>query len=285
MSREYQAGQFAPRNGAVVKAFLPNGGLLGYFAGTPTASITGYNPGAIAIDITNSRWYRNSGTVTSATWVREDSGGITTLTVTQANITTAAVGTLTGNAAGTTIAVTDRMTTTDGVSSGTARVIGGLAFSQTTASTAIASTSAETLFDQSYTIPANTLKVGTVVKIKYFGIQTTVIGTDTNRQRLYIGGSGGSLLADSVAAAGANSATFSGDAVVTCRTTGASGTVVGYGEAAQPIAGQSTVVYKNTILNSATLNTTTAQAIVLTNTFNTTNANSIRTDGLIVEIY
>lgn len=46
---------------------------FGYFAGTPTASIAGWGKGGLAIDLTNGRLYMNTGTTSSATWVRQDS--------------------------------------------------------------------------------------------------------------------------------------------------------------------------------------------------------------------
>ncbi len=274
MSKKYQAGQYTPPNGGIVESHA-NLALLGYFAGVPTASISGYEVGAIGVDVTNGAWYKNTGSTTAATWTRQDTGGISTL----------AVSTITGNAAGTTIAVTDRMTTTDGVASGTAKVIGGVAFASTTSSTAVASTSAETAFDQSYTIPAATLKVGTVVKIKYWGIQTALVGTDTLRIRAFIGGTGGTAIADNTATVGVSNGFFQGDAVITCRTTGTSGTAVVTSQAQVQVATGTTLVFKNLAGNSFTVNTTTGQAVVVAATFNTANANSCRLDGLVVEIY
>lgn len=67
MSQKYQAGQYVPQDGSIISSRV---GLqiLGYFAGTPTASIASYEVGAIAIDVTNGLWYRNTGTTSSATW-------------------------------------------------------------------------------------------------------------------------------------------------------------------------------------------------------------------------
>lgn len=272
MSGKYKAGQFTPPNGGIISAY-PNQDIIGYFAGTPTASITGYIKGALAFDITNSIWYRNTGTADSATWVVVSGGTITTLTV----------NTISGG--GSTVAFTDRITTTDGVSSGTAKVVGGVAFSSVTSSTAVASTSAETAFDQSYTIPANTLKVGSVVRVTYWGLQTALVGTDTLRIRAFIGGTGGTAIADNTATTGVSNGFFQGFAVLTCRTTGTSGTAVVHSSAQVQVASGSTQVFKNLAGNSFTVNTTTSQAIVVAATFNTANANSVRLDGLVVEIY
>lgn len=87
MSRKYQASQFAPPNGGLVEAQSPYNNVLGYFAGVPTASVLGYHPGAIAVDITNGNLYRNSGTTAAATWVQFNAGtDLAGLTATAAEI-------------------------------------------------------------------------------------------------------------------------------------------------------------------------------------------------------
>lgn len=182
------------------------------------------------------------------------------------------------------LSFTGRLTTTDGVSSGTARVVGGLAYSNTAASTAIASTSAETAFDVTYTIPANTLKAGTLVKVRYQGIATTGIGTDTFAHKLYVGGSGGTAIISASAAQLATNATFNGEAEIICRTSGATGTMVATATYKQSSA-EGTMTVKDDILASTTINTTANQAITVTGQWNTSNANSCRLDILRVEIY
>lgn len=176
-----------------------------------------------------------------------------------------------------------RITTTDGVASGTARVIGGLAYSSVAASTAVASTSTETLFSTSYTMPANTLKAGSVVKIKYQGIATTTIASDTLAVKLYIGGLAGTPLISHAAVDAADSDTFSGEFTLVCRTAGATGTMVGSG-VYKTIAAEGTMTAKDDILASTTINTTASQVIGVAATWNTTNANSCRLDLLTVEI-
>lgn len=91
MSNKYKASQFAPQNGGIVDCQLPNTSLLGYFAGVPTASIGGYHPGAVAVDITNAAWYKNTGTAAAATWLRQDLPlDLSGLTATAAEINQAA---------------------------------------------------------------------------------------------------------------------------------------------------------------------------------------------------
>lgn len=72
-----------------------------------------------------------------------------------------------------------RLTTTDGVTSGTARVVGGRAFSASAASTAVTASGADTQFDNSpYTVPANTIKEKTRVVVCFMG-KVTAGGTGT----------------------------------------------------------------------------------------------------------
>lgn len=270
--------------------------LIAASTALPADTTPGYAKGCIYIVISGaagSELYVNEGSLASSAFkavASVASGTFTTLTATTANITTgnlttAAITTLTSNPAGGTVAVTDRMTVTDGVASGTARVVGGRAFTNVVASTAVASTSAETAFDQSYTIPANTLKANSLIRVKYWGLQTTEVGTDTLRIRAYIGGTGGTMVADSVAVAGANNAIFEGEVTAICRTAGATGTFVAAGDAMQPVAAGGTQVWKALNVNSTTINTQANQAVVVSATFNTSNANSVRLDGLEVEIY
>lgn len=177
-----------------------------------------------------------------------------------------------------------RITTTDGVTSGTARVIGGLAYSNTAASTTIGNTGgAETAFDLSYSIPANTLKAGTKVRVRYAGFGVTGTGTDTFAHKLYIGGTGGTAIITSAAAQLATNATFTGEAELICRTAGATGTFISFGTYKQSSA-EGTMTVKDDYVASTTINTQAAQSVVATGTWNSNNANSARLDILFVEI-
>lgn len=188
-----------------------------------------------------------------------------------------------GGQAGT--AFTERVTTTDGVASGTARVVGGLAYSNTAASTAVTgSTTAEQVFSTGYTIPANTLKAGTVVKVRAQGIATTTQSTDAVAYKLYIGGSGGTALITAASTDAANSDTFQMECLLVCRTAGTTGTFVSTGTYKVSSA-EGTMVVKDDITASTTVNTTANQAIAVTATWNVANAtNSCRLDILTVEI-
>jgi len=78
------------------------------------------------------------------------------------------------------------MTTTDGVTSGTARKIGGLADVAVAAGTPHTNSTDEAVLD-SYSIPANTLKAGTVMRIQALVRVTDNNSTDTLTCRLRLG--------------------------------------------------------------------------------------------------
>jgi hypothetical protein len=89
-----------------------------------------------------------------------------------------------------TVASVGRLTTTDGVASGTARVVGGRT-NTPAQSTALTNTDSETEFSTGdVTIPANTLKAGSVVKIKYAVRATATNSTDTLGVKCYFGANG-----------------------------------------------------------------------------------------------
>lgn len=79
-----------------------------------------------------------------------------------------------------------RMTTTDAVASGTAKVIGGLYYSQTAAGTALTGTANETVLG-TFTLKANTVKLGTVWIVHYSGRVTANVGATTLTIRLRVG--------------------------------------------------------------------------------------------------
>jgi hypothetical protein len=198
-----------------------------------------------------------------------------------ATFTTANVTNL--NVTGPTV-LTGHATTTDGVASGTARVIGGTAFNAVVASSAVASTSVETLFDQSYSIPAGTLKAGTLVKIKFQGIATTTVGSDTLIIKAYIGGLSGTALVTSSTTDAVNNDIFAGEATLVVRTAGNSGTFVGSSSFTKVEGASGTASRVDFITASTAVNTNAAQVVGVSATWNTANANSCRLDILAVEI-
>lgn len=87
--------------------------------------------------------------------------------------------------------ITGRVTTTDGVASGTAKTVGGTAFVDVAASdtvTAVASNNSFVAFAQSYAIPANTLKAGSVLRARALVVVNDASGTDTLTCEMRFGG-------------------------------------------------------------------------------------------------
>lgn len=183
-------------------------------------------------------------------------------------------------------AFTTRVTTTDAVASGTARVVGGLAYSNTAASAAHTNTTTEALFDKQYSIPANTLKAGTVVKVRYQGIATATNANDTLTIKLYIGGLTGTALLTGTATDVANSNIFAGECTIVVRTAGATGTFVAVGTHTEVPAASGTAVHDVTeITASTTIDTTAAQVLGVGADWSAADSgNSCRLDIFTVEI-
>lgn len=123
-----------------------------------------------------------------------------------------------------------RLTTTDGVASGTARVVGGQINVDTAESTAL--TGAEALFAGGAgqeTLPANTLKATTTV-IRFCGMirVSAVSGGPTAQIRIRMGGLAGVLCFDSGARTVADEDMITFDGWLAVRATGAAGTLTGY---------------------------------------------------------
>lgn len=180
-----------------------------------------------------------------------------------------------------------RITTMDGVSAGTNRVVGGLAYSNVAASAAHTNTTTEALFDKQYSVPANTLKAGTVVRIRFQGIATATNSTDTLLIKLYIGGLAGTALLTGTATDVANSDIFAGWFELVIRTAGASGTMVGFGAHTDvPAASGTAAMSIAEILASTAIDTTAAQVIGVGADWSVASAsNSARLDILTVEIF
>lgn len=157
-------------------------------------------------------------------------------------------------------------------------------YTQVAASTAVSNTITETLFDKSYSIPANTLKAGSVVRVKYWGIATATNSTDTLAIKLYIGGLSGTALVSHAAVDVANNDIFFGECDIIVRTAGASGTMVARG-LYKTTAAEGTATMKDDILASTTLDTTAAQVVGVSATWSVaSSSNSCRLDFLTVDL-
>ena len=169
--------------------------------------------------------------------------------------------------------------------SGNRGVVPVVPYTNEVASTAISNTITETAFSTSYTIPAKTLAPGQLIRIKWQGIATATNATDTLAIKVYIGGITGTLLFTHAATDVANNDIFSGQYELIVRTVGASGTLVGFGTGKSVPAAEGTATYKDDILASTAIDTTTSKAIAISATWSVASAsNSVRLDFLSVEM-
>lgn len=165
--------------------------------------------------------------------------------------------------------------------------IGGVVYRNLAASAAHTNTTTEALFDAQYSIPANTLKAGTVIKVRYQGIATATNSTDTLTIKLYIGGLSGTAILTGTATDVADNNIFAGEALIQIRTAGASGTLVAVGTHTDVPAASGTATHGICeITASTTIDTTAAQVIGVGADWSVAHAgNSARLDIMVVEIY
>ncbi len=270
--------------------------------GTITITVTnGYNPNAdTTLSMTTAgQWFTFQSFYTGSAyrWSLVDSYALSNLSPTE-------LGWLDGVTAGTSaaskamvadssgnMAFTGALTTTDGVASGTARKVGGLGYAAVADSTAVTSTATETAFDALYAIPANTLKAGTVLKIRWAGQVTAANGTDTGIFKLYLAtnttaGSvaGTAFVTSSTTDMTANDIVM-GETLVQIRTAGASGTLVAASNFTKVEAATAVATTVAVVTNSTAVNTQLQQTVAVTCTFNSTNAgNSAKLMVMAVEV-
>jgi hypothetical protein len=128
-----------------------------------------------------------------------------------------------------TVESSGRITTTDGVTAGTARVVGGLASSTTADSAAVVGNGAAQSFNQTYIIPANTLNAGSTVRIRGCVRRTGINGADTAQVGVRIGGT--VYVISAAVAAGAGDRCFFECYATSRAAAGAAVAVVGAGTA------------------------------------------------------
>ena len=132
-----------------------------------------------------------------------------------------------------------------------------------------------------YTIPANSLSVGSLIQVRFQGIATLTNSTDTLTIKLYLGGIGGTALISMAATDVANNDVFQGEYELAVRTIGSTGTVVGVGSFKSIPAAEGTMTIKDDILASTTLDTTANKDITVSGTWSVASAsNSCRLDFL-----
>ena len=183
-----------------------------------------------------------------------------------------------------------RLTVTDGVASGTDRVVGGMAISDPVASTAITGTTeTNTNFDHgAYTIPAASLKVGTVVRVRAQGIYTATTGAETHTFSVM---AGAVVLAVTGNLDPATNDVFDIEFEFVVRAVGASGTVVGSGvcrSGPRATAAPATHLLATGTTSTSTATVDTTGAIVLAVSVDrqgtATDGDSMRLDRFQVEI-
>lgn len=161
-----------------------------------------------------------------------------------------------------------------------------LHYVNTAASTAISATSSETAFDTSYTIPANTLRAGSVIKVRFQGIATATNSTDTLTIKLYIGGLTGTAIFTSTATDATNNDIFAGEGIIVIRTIGSSGTFVASGSYTKVEGASGSAARVDFVTASTAIDTTTSKAVTASATWSTNSAsNSCRMDIFAVEVY
>lgn len=165
--------------------------------------------------------------------------------------------------------------------------LGGVVYSAVAASAAHTNTITEALFDKQYSIPANTLVAGSVIKVRYQGIATATNSTDTLLIKLYIGGLTGTALLTGTATDVADNNIFAGECTIVIRTSGASGTLVAFGTHTDVPAASGTATRGICEITASTaIDTTAAQVIGVGADWSVANAgNSARLDIMVVEIY
>lgn len=159
----------------------------------------------------------------------------------------------------------------------------GLLYRNVAASAAHTASTDEALFDKSYSIPANSLRVGDIIRVKAQVIATATNSTDTLTLKLYIGGLAGTAICTTGAIDVANGDVGYIEADIVIRTIGASGTFVASGSQALGVPG--TVTAKPFLLGSTAIDTTAAKVIGVGADWSSTNAgNSARLDVLDIEL-
>jgi hypothetical protein len=163
---------------------------------------------------------------------------------------------------------------------------GGVVYRNVARSTVHSNTTTEAAFDTSFTIPANTLKAGSVIKVRFQGIATSVNSTDTITIKLYIGGITGTAILTGTATDATANDIFTGEATIVIRTIGATGTFVAVASGNIVPAATRVAVPDYQITASTTIDTTAAQDIAVGCDWSVAHAdNDAFLDIMVVEIY
>lgn len=177
-----------------------------------------------------------------------------------------------------------RVTGTDGVTSGPTRIFGGPVSVLQANGTAHTNSTDEAVL-ASYVIPANTIKAGTVVKVKFAARVSADAGATTLTGRLRLGTTtltGTALLATSAVDTGVDSLIVGEYTLVGRAAPGAAAAVVGAGSYCNP--GGVGAQMLSAALGATNFATNGALRLELTADWSAADANSIRAELFVVEI-
>jgi uncharacterized protein YuzE len=177
-----------------------------------------------------------------------------------------------------------RITTTDGVASGTARVIGGKVAAITAAGTAHTGSTTEAVL-ASTSLPASTIKAGTVVRVRGLAKVTEDTGATTLTMRLRFGTTTltGTALITSTATDTADNNVFPFEFTLCGRAApGAAAAVVGFGTFAEPAAPGGAMLSAE--LAATNFATNGALLLELTADWSAADANSVQAEVWVVEV-
>lgn len=159
-------------------------------------------------------------------------------------------------------------------------------YANNAASAALTASDTATNFDKAGTIPANFLRPGDVIRVRWQGIATATNSTDTLRSRLMLGTV---AVVTQAAVDVANNDVFQGEATIIVRAIGASGAIVA--AATSPVIGAakqdgtSSITARSEFLASTAVDTTAALTVAIEGKWSSTNAgNSCRLDMIHVEV-
>lgn len=154
-------------------------------------------------------------------------------------------------------------------------------YSNQAASTALTNSVTATTFDTKYSMPANSLKPGDVIRVKYQGIATATNSTDTLAIDVVFGGT---TIAATAATDAADNDIFVGEFDIIVRSVGATGTFVarGFGGA---LGASGTATGRARFKASTSFDTTAAFDVGVQGTWSVASAsNSCRLDVITIEL-
>lgn len=217
-------------------------------------------------------------TLAPGDWVWMVSSGSPASWYVAAGSTTPTTISLTGALSAATGTFTGRVTTTDGVASGDARIVGGNVHTKQTTTTLTASNVETTL--ASHALPASTIKAGTTVRVRGAARVTNGTGATTLTLKLKVGSTTVYTLGPVDPAA---NDTFNFDFLISGRAApGAAAEVAVNGALTYTVGGADSS--KSACLAPANYATNGALTLALTGQWSASDANSISCEGFVVDV-